>query len=90
MKGHIRERSPGHWAIIIDLRDPSTGKQKRKWHSFRGSEREALAECTRDGSVDIYTGPQARRVGRRTGYQQKASDHIPDEAFICGGRAVLE
>ena len=21
MKGHIRERSPGHWAIVIDLRD---------------------------------------------------------------------
>jgi hypothetical protein len=22
MKGHIRERSPGHWAIILDLCDP--------------------------------------------------------------------
>jgi hypothetical protein len=22
MKGHIRERSPGHWAIVIDVRDP--------------------------------------------------------------------
>ena len=22
MKGHIRERSPGHWAIILELRDP--------------------------------------------------------------------
>ena len=21
MKGHIRERSPGHWAIVIDGRD---------------------------------------------------------------------
>jgi hypothetical protein len=20
MKGHIRERSPGHWAIVIDVR----------------------------------------------------------------------
>ena len=47
MKGHIRERSPGHWAIIIDLRDPSTGKRKRKWHSFRGSKREAQVECAR-------------------------------------------
>ena len=26
MKGHIRERSPGKWAIILDLRDPDTGK----------------------------------------------------------------
>jgi hypothetical protein len=29
MKGHIRERSPGHWAIVIDVRDPQTGKRKR-------------------------------------------------------------
>ena len=47
MKGHIRERSSGHWAIIIDLRDPSTGKRKRKWHSFRGAKREAQVECAR-------------------------------------------
>ena len=47
MKGHLRERSPGHWAIIIDLRDPETGKRKRKWHSFRGTKREAQVECAR-------------------------------------------
>jgi integrase len=41
MKGHIRERSPGHWAIVIDVRDPQTGKRKRKWHSFVGTKREA-------------------------------------------------
>jgi hypothetical protein len=27
MKGHIRERSPGHWAIVLDVRDPQTGKR---------------------------------------------------------------
>jgi len=47
MKGHIRERSPGHWAIILDQRDPSTGKRKRKWHSFEGTKREAQIECSR-------------------------------------------
>jgi hypothetical protein len=36
MKGHLKERSPGHWAIVIDLRDANTGKRKRKWHSFKG------------------------------------------------------
>ena len=46
MKGHIRERSPGHWAIILDLRD-ATGTRRRKWHSFKGSKREAQAECAR-------------------------------------------
>jgi hypothetical protein len=29
MKGHIRERSPGRWAIILDTHDPGTGKRKR-------------------------------------------------------------
>ena len=47
MKGHIRERSPGHWAIVIDRRDPETGKRKRKWHSFAGTKRGAQAECAR-------------------------------------------
>jgi Arm DNA-binding domain len=47
MKGHIRERSPGHWAIVIEMRDPATGKRRRKWHSFAGSRREAQAECRR-------------------------------------------
>jgi integrase len=41
MRGHLRERSPGHWAIVIDVRDPQTGQRKRKWHSFRGTKREA-------------------------------------------------
>src|SRR5262249_7823099 len=47
MKGHIRERSPGCWAIVIDVRDPQTGKRKRRWHSFKGTKREAQVECAR-------------------------------------------
>src|SRR5262245_10697923 len=47
MKGHIRERSPGHWAIVIDVRDPATGKRKRRWHSFAGTKRQAQTECAR-------------------------------------------
>ncbi|MCC8972153.1 tyrosine-type recombinase/integrase [Bradyrhizobium brasilense] len=47
MKGHIRERSPGHWAIIIEQRDPATGKRKRKWHSYKGNKRQAQTECAR-------------------------------------------
>jgi integrase len=47
MKGHIRERSPAHWGIILDQRDPATGQRKRKWHSFRGTKREAQTECAR-------------------------------------------
>ena len=47
MKGHIRERSSGHWAIILDTRDPATGKRRRKWHSFKGTKRQAQVECAR-------------------------------------------
>ena len=46
MKGHIRERSPGHWAIILDV-PGDDGNRRRKWHSFKGSKREAQAECAR-------------------------------------------
>lgn len=47
MKGSIRERSPGHFAIILEQRDPLTGKRKRKWHSFKGTKRQAQIECAR-------------------------------------------
>jgi integrase len=46
MKGHIRERSPGHWAIVIDMRNAG-GKRRRKWHSFAGTKRAAHEECAR-------------------------------------------
>jgi integrase len=45
MKGHIRERSPGHWAIVLDHYDPMTGQRKRRWHSFKGTKREAQIRC---------------------------------------------
>jgi hypothetical protein len=44
MKGHIRERSPGHWAIVIDGQD-ANGARKRRWHSLVGSKRDAQARC---------------------------------------------
>jgi integrase len=47
MKGHIRERSLGHWAIVLDIRDPATGKRKRRWHAFAGNKRQADDECAR-------------------------------------------
>jgi integrase len=45
MRGHLKERSPGHWAIILDIRDPQTGQRRRKWHSFAGTKRQAQARC---------------------------------------------
>jgi hypothetical protein len=51
MKGHLKERSPGHWSIILDVPDPTTGKRRRKWHSYKGTKRQAQVECARLISV---------------------------------------
>jgi len=45
MKGHIRERSPGCWAIVLDHHDPVTGDRKRRWYSFKGTKRQAQIRC---------------------------------------------
>src|SRR5947207_9465215 len=49
MKGAkgIVERSKGHFAIIIEQRDPATGKRKPKWITFRGTKKEAEVERAR-------------------------------------------
>ena len=47
MKGHLKERSPGRWAIILDIHDPQTGARRRKWHAFRGNKRQAQAYCAK-------------------------------------------
>lgn len=46
MKGHIRERSPGTWAIVLDLVDDA-GDRRRKWHTFKGTKRQAETEKAR-------------------------------------------
>lgn len=56
MKGSIKERSPGKWAIIVDLPDPETGKRRRKWHSFEGTKRQAQEECARIVSAIKHGG----------------------------------
>src|SRR5438552_15994973 len=51
MKGHVRERGQGNWYAVVDVRDPSTGRRKRKWHSLkeRGvtGKRGAQIECAK-------------------------------------------
>ncbi|WAC26259.1 tyrosine-type recombinase/integrase [Ancylobacter sp. SL191] len=65
MKGHLRERSPGHWAIVLSISDPATGKPKKKWHSFKGGKREAQKECARlisEMSAGTYSEPSKLTV----------------------------
>jgi hypothetical protein len=42
--GHMVERSPGKWSIVLSVKDATTGKRKRQWHSFQGTRREAADE----------------------------------------------
>jgi integrase len=66
MKGHLHERSPGHWAIIIEMRDSATGRRKRKWHSFAGTKRQAQVECARLSEVKVgtYVEPSKTTLGQ--------------------------
>jgi integrase len=48
MKGHVRERpaGSGNWYAVLDMRDPTTGKRKRKWHSLEATgKRQAQIDC---------------------------------------------
>src|SRR4029079_1353043 len=67
MKAHLRERPPGHWAIILDVPDPQTGKRRRKWHSFKGTKRAAPVETARliaAGQGGSYLEPNKMTVSR--------------------------
>ena len=45
--GHMVERSPGRWSIVLSVKDATTGKRRRQWHSFLGTKREAAQERIR-------------------------------------------
>jgi integrase len=48
MTGHVRRRGARSWEIKFDLgTDPRTGKRLTKYHSFKGTKREAEAELVR-------------------------------------------
>lgn len=48
MTGHVRKRGQRSWEIKFDLgTDPTTGKRLTRYHSFKGTKREADAELVR-------------------------------------------
>lgn len=48
MAGHIRRRGDRSWELKFDLgTDPATGKRLTRYHSFKGTKREAEAELVR-------------------------------------------
>ena len=47
MRGHITKRAKGSWSIVVDLGRDATGKRKQKWHTVKGTKKEAEAELSR-------------------------------------------
>jgi site-specific recombinase XerD len=61
MSGHIRRRGERSWELKFDLgRDPVTGKREIRYHSVKGTKRDAQAELTRllaDAQQGSYVEP---------------------------------
>ncbi len=55
MRGHIRQRGPRSWAIVLDLGRDAAGRRRQKWHSIRGTRRDAERELARL-LHEIHTG----------------------------------
>lgn len=56
MRGHIRQRTNGTWAVVIYTGNNEDGKPKYKWHSVKGDREDAekrLTEILR--KMDTYT-----------------------------------
>ena len=47
MKGHIRKRGKSSWAVVLYLGRDAAGKERHKWHSVRGTRRDAQRELAR-------------------------------------------
>ena len=66
MSGHIRRRGERSWELKFDLgRNPVTGKRESRYHSFKGTKREAqvkLAELIAAASTGSYVEPSKMTV----------------------------
>jgi Phage integrase, N-terminal SAM-like domain len=73
MRGSIINRPKGsnRWSIILEVRDEATGKRKRRWHSFKGTSREAdnekarlIAELNSGNALEPNKATVAQFLGR--------------------------
>lgn len=66
MRGHIRRRSQRSWAIIIDIGTDARGRRRQKWHSVKGTKRDAereLARLLHEFNTGGYVEPTRMNVG---------------------------
>jgi integrase len=61
MQGHIRKRGKNSWAVVTYAgRDSATGKERHKWHSVKGTKKDAQRELTRllhQMNTGVYVEP---------------------------------
>jgi integrase len=60
MTGHIRRRGKRSWAIILDIGEDPNGKRRQKWHSFKGTKKEAevkMADLVTALNTGAYVPP---------------------------------
>ena len=66
MRGHIRRRGKASWAVILDLGRSADGRRRQKWHTVRGTKRDAQRELTRllhELDTGAYVEPARMTVG---------------------------
>jgi hypothetical protein len=83
MKGHIRRRGERSWELKFDLGRDLSGKRQIRYHSFKGTKREAhikLAELIAAASSGSYVEPTritvADFVRARIGQWEASPDGI--------------
>jgi integrase len=47
VKGHIRERGPGTWAVVIQVGRYPNGRPRYRWYTVKGGKRDAQRELNR-------------------------------------------
>jgi integrase len=55
MRGHIRQRGPRAWAIVLDLGRDAQGKRRQKWHTVHGTKKDAESELVKQLNA-LHTG----------------------------------
>ena len=65
MRGHIRKRGKNSWAIVFDLGRDEEGKRRQRWHSVRGTKKDAereLARLMNEINLGAYVEPSRMLV----------------------------
>ncbi|HEV2037044.1 MAG TPA: hypothetical protein VGQ96_00435 [Candidatus Eremiobacteraceae bacterium] len=47
-RGHLVQRSPGSWSIVLALGRDADGKKKQRWITYHGNKRGAMKKLTRE------------------------------------------